>query len=107
MVVFSRKARERRYKFPPGSWFDYYCQPSSIPTRPYYAVLSNSYPSQVFSNKVVFVGSKMTRLNPDELRKEPTAGLDVFKTPYSRFGFAPAPGIIVNATSYLNLKRGD
>ena len=86
---------------PTGAWLNYYCPPARIPMRPYYQVLSENYPSHIFSNKVVFVGSKIERANPDE------PGSDQFRTPFSIWGHAPALGVVVNATSYLNLKRGD
>ena len=84
-----------------GAWLNYYCPPSYVPTYPYYQVLSNSVPATLFSNKVVFVGSKIESRNPDE------PGSDFFRTPYSLWGYPQALGVVVNATGYLNLKRGD
>ncbi len=86
---------------PSYAWLNYYCPPNRIPYRPYWEVLAGNIPPPVFSNKVVFVGSKFDTRNPDE------PGSDQFRTPLSLWGFSHAPGVVINATSYLNLKRED
>ena len=88
---------------PLGSWLNFYCPPKSTMASacPYWQVLSNQFSAGIFSNKVVFVGSKFETRNADD------PGSDMFRTPYSIWGHGPAPGMVAVATSYLNLARGD
>jgi CHASE2 domain-containing sensor protein/class 3 adenylate cyclase len=83
---------------PGKSWIRYYGPPGTIPTVSYLSALStNEVPDSVFSNKVVFIGEAATM---------PPAR-DEFTTPYSRWREARINGVEVNATSYLNLVRGE
>ncbi len=83
---------------PAGSWIRYYGPPGTIPSVSYLSALStNEVPDAVFSNKVVFIGEAATM---------PPAR-DDFTTPYSRWREARINGVEVNATSYLNLIRGE
>jgi adenylate cyclase len=84
-------------------WLRYYGPPGYIPSYSYYQALdSATVPDSAFSNKVVFIGSRLlTRFAGD--RK------DEFPHPYGIFqrtrGFMP--GVEVQATEFLNLARGD
>lgn len=83
-------------------WMNYYGPPGTIPHESYHRVLSNAVPASVFSNKVVYVGALFS------VGFSGGRGTDDFRTPYSRW--APYPkssGVEVNATTYLNLIRGD
>ena len=83
-------------------WMNYYGPPGTIPHESYHRVLSNAVPASVFSNKVVYVGALFS------VGYSGGRGTDDFLTPYSRW--APYPkssGVEVNATTYLNLVRGD
>jgi CHASE2 domain-containing sensor protein len=82
-------------------WINYYGPPRSLKHYSFYQVLDLSNDlSAAFSNKVVFVGA-----DPDIGY---TAGRgDYFRTPYSRWNDTLAPGVEINATTYLNLWRGD
>jgi hypothetical protein len=63
--------------------------------------LTNQYTANEFSNRVVFVGSLVhVGVAGDKPR-------DVFSTPYSRWHGTVSSGVEINATSYLNLFRGD
>lgn len=84
-------------------WVNYYGPPMWLPHYGYFQVLSNELinPVAVFSNKVVFVGANVAI--------GPTGGLptEYFRTPYTLWGDALSPGVEINATTYLNLLRGD
>jgi CHASE2 domain-containing sensor protein len=79
-------------------WINYYARPGSIPHVSYYRVLSNSVPPSIqFSNKVVFVGARA------DLGPTGGSGTDYFDTPFGE----QAPGVEINALTYLNLVRRD
>ncbi len=79
-------------------WVNYYGRPfATIQHVRYLQVLSNTLPSTItFSNKVVFVGAR-ARVGPPG-----GSGADYVPTPLGEFA-----GVEVNATTYLNLWRGD
>ncbi|HEX3798657.1 MAG TPA: adenylate/guanylate cyclase domain-containing protein [Verrucomicrobiae bacterium] len=88
-------------------WINYYGPPLTIPSVSYFRVLDpqtldDAVPRGYFSNKVVFVGSRVsTKFGGD--RK------DEYSTPYS-FWLANnrfIPGVEIQATACLNLIRGD
>ena len=82
-------------------WVNYYGPPGTIPSFSYYEGLSNAIPSTAISNKVVFVGSKIS------LGFTGGKGTDDFRTPYTRWTGTQSPGVEISATTYLNLRRGD
>ena len=80
-------------------WLRYYGDPVSLPWTHYYEALdTNQIPAGYFSNKFVFVGS---RLDVSFIG----APKDLFETPYSRFSKTEklAPGVEIHATAFLNL----
>ena len=79
-------------------WMNYYGPSGNIPRVSFWRVLSNTVPATIsLSNKVVFVGARTTI--------GPTAGsgTEYFPTPFG----SRMTGVEVNATTYLNLRRGD
>lgn len=98
------KAAELTMANPPlepfaARWINYYGPPdTTIRHISFYRVLSNAVPPGIsFSNKVVFVGAR-TMIGPTA-----GSGTDVFPTPFG----TPMTGVELNATAYLNLRRGD
>jgi adenylate cyclase len=84
-------------------WLRYYGPPGMISRFSYYEALDRSIsPDSVFSNKVVFVGSRVLTLFAGERKDE-------FPHPYGVFEHEPAfmPGVEIQATEFLNLLRGD
>jgi CHASE2 domain-containing sensor protein len=85
-------------------WVNYYGPPFALTNYSYHQVLeSNALPNAaaMFSNKVVFVGS---HIDIGYSAGRPT---EYFRTPYSLWTKALAPGVEINATTYLNLLRRD
>lgn len=89
---------------PPGEpttprWVNYYGPPfTTIPHVSFHRVLSNSAPTSLsFSNKTVFVGAR-TLIGPTG-----GTGTDFHPTPFGKL----ITGVEINATTYLNLRRGD
>lgn len=87
-------------------FLNYYCPPNRIHHHSYWQILSNAIPGAglIFSNKFVYVGYDCELINPDE---RPKLGADEFQTPYSFWNYPYVPGMVANATSFLNLIRGD
>jgi CHASE2 domain-containing sensor protein len=83
-------------------WLNYYGSAPSDAIRPCWLqdVLSNNVAAGFFSNKLVLVGQDFPYGTIGSSK-------DTFETPYSRFGSAPSPGVLINATALLNLIRGD
>lgn len=85
-------------------WLNYYGSPenTTIPTCSLQNAVSDNVPSGAgfFANKIVFVGQNF-------LYGDIGGRKDTFGTPYSRFGFAPSPGVVIHATALLNLISGD
>ena len=97
-AAIARMARETPRAKPPRTWFNYYGPPGTIPSVSYSAILGDQPPpDSLFSNQVVFIGSHAT-LPPAR---------DAFPSPYSRWQGGVLNGVEANATSYLNLIRGD
>jgi CHASE2 domain-containing sensor protein len=85
-------------------WINYYGPPFWIPNHSYAEILlaTNLADWQTtFSNKVVFIGSFFTTGFGGG------TGSDVFRTPYTRWTGLMSPGVEIEATTYLNLIRGD
>lgn len=96
--ALARMARETPRVKPPRTWFNYYGPPGTIPSVSYGAILGDQpIPDSVFSNQVVLIGGHAT-LPPAR---------DAFPSPYSRWQGGLLNGVEANATSYLNLVRGD
>jgi len=85
-------------------WLNYYGPESILPAVSLYRALEDkdaAVPSGYFSNKVVFVGSKL-QTHLDSERK------DEYSTPYSyRIDNRWMSGVSIHATAFLNLIRGD
>jgi hypothetical protein len=85
-------------------WLNYYGSPgnTTIPTCSLQNAVSDNVPSggAFFANKIVFVGQNFPYGDLGGRK-------DTFGTPYSRFGFAPSPGVVIHATALLNLISGD
>ncbi|MEO6035556.1 MAG: adenylate/guanylate cyclase domain-containing protein [Verrucomicrobiota bacterium] len=87
-------------------WVNYYGPHGTIPGASFYKVVSpqdNDLAQGFFSNKVVFVGARLLTKFSGERKDE-------FPTPYSRFGSGQnlfMPGVEIQATTFLNLLRGD
>jgi hypothetical protein len=82
-------------------WVNYYGPPGALPYYSYVDVLSNNIPAVTFSNKVVFVGALYA------VGFTGGKGTDDFRTPFTRWHQTKSPGVEINATTYLNLSRGD
>jgi CHASE2 domain-containing sensor protein len=84
-------------------WVNYYGPPGLIPRKSFWEVLleTNRLGRAELSNKVVFVGAQF------DVGYSGGRGTDDFRTPYTRWKGRKAPGVEVNATTYLNLVRGD
>jgi adenylate cyclase len=79
------------------AWVNFYGPPGTIPGISYFlATLPDGPPLGFFSNKVVFVGAKMSA---DFSGK----GKDEFEVPYSRWGRGLAPGVEIHATAARNI----
>ncbi len=93
---------ERESGIRAGGWISYYGPPGTIPWVSYHQVFDDKavMPSAI-SNKVVFVGALFN------VGFTGGRGTDDFVTPYSRWTNRKSPGVEVNATSFLNLLRGD
>jgi CHASE2 domain-containing sensor protein/class 3 adenylate cyclase len=98
--MLARQALGRTIKVPAGAWLNYYGPPGTIPRRSYISVLSNEV-SSAFSNKVVFIGANTA------IGYSAKPGTDYFLSPYARWSGKESPGVEINATSYVNLVRGD
>jgi CHASE2 domain-containing sensor protein len=84
-------------------WINYYGPPGMLPHLKYWEVLelTNQITANDFSNRVVFVGSLVhVGMAGDQKR-------DFFPIPYSRWKGTKSPGVEINATTFLNLIRGD
>ena len=84
------------------AWLNYYCPPMRLRAIDLDQVLNtNQTPAEgYFRDKIVVIGAR------------PEAGIagdkrEIFRTPYSTFGWADAPGPAVQAFNLLNLLRGD
>jgi CHASE2 domain-containing sensor protein len=83
-------------------WINYYGPPGFIPNVSYvHALDSNFDGAAAFSNKVVFIGAKY------DIGYTGGKGTDDFGTPYTVWTARKAPGVEINATTFLNLVRGD
>lgn len=83
-------------------WLNYYGPPESdaIPGRSLQDVLFSNIPPGFLNKEVVIVGQNFPYGIVATLR-------DTFGTPYSRFGSAPMPGVMIHATALSNLMRHD
>ncbi|HAB17795.1 MAG TPA: hypothetical protein DCE44_15245, partial [Verrucomicrobiales bacterium] len=90
----------RRLEIPRGAWLNYYGPPGTIARRSFASVVSNEIPAGTFSNKFVFVGAN--REIPDMINMP-----DKYPSPYSKWGHRSISGVELNATSFLNLLRGE
>ncbi|MEW6160033.1 MAG: CHASE2 domain-containing protein, partial [Verrucomicrobiota bacterium] len=83
-------------------WINYYGPPGFLPKQSFADVLEPGLiPSEVFSNKVIFVGAHFG------VGFKGGRGTDDFRTPYTRWTQNRSPGVEINATTYLNLAHGD
>jgi len=83
-------------------WLNYYGPPGrALESVSYADVVSNSVPAQVFSNRVVVVGSTY--------QVGPPAGpiADMHATPYTHWSGRLSSGVEVLTTTILNFLRGD
>ena len=84
-------------------WINYLGPPQWIESRSFLDALDPALvPASVFSNKVCFIGAL-----PDPTPFAGPAQADLWRTPYSQWGYARMPGVEIIATVYLNLVRGD
>lgn len=82
-------------------WLNFYGPPGALGSVSYFVnFVPEGIPPGYFSNKVVFIGAK---LSADFSGK----GKDEFATPYTRWGKGFAPGVEIHATAFLNLLHGD
>ena len=81
----------------PPRWINYYGPPGSLPSFSYADVLRDRLPSEVFSNKVVFIGRM-------EITNTAAAGVP---TPYTRWREAKSSSVEIDTTRFLNLLHGD
>jgi adenylate cyclase len=87
-------------------WRNYYGPAATIPGVSFYRMLMTNSPDYVpmgvFSNKVVFVGSRLTTRLASERKDE-------FPTPHTRWTKSSSfmPGVEIHAMQFLNLLRGD
>jgi adenylate cyclase len=88
------------------SWINYYGPPGWVPGVSYAdALLAERTPDSLFSNKVVFIGSRVITKLQNERN-------DAYRNPYSFWITKPhqsplIAGVEVQATMFLNLLRGD
>ncbi|HXI50569.1 MAG TPA: serine/threonine-protein kinase [Candidatus Saccharimonadales bacterium] len=83
-------------------WINFYGPPGTFAHHSYWqALAADELPAGTFSNKVVFVGELY------DIGMTGGKGTDDFRTPYTRWTGRRAPGVEVNATTFLNLVRGD
>ncbi|HMC29154.1 MAG TPA: serine/threonine-protein kinase, partial [Verrucomicrobiae bacterium] len=84
-------------------WVNYYGPPGFIPNISYVQALqdTNFQQAAFFSKKVVFVGAKF------DVGYMGGKGTDDYATPYTLSTGRKSPGVEVNATTCLNLLRGD
>jgi adenylate cyclase len=86
-------------------WLHYYGPPGVIPSYSYYAALdAASVPDSAFSNKVVFVGSRLLTRSAGERKDEFPQPFGIFQARRLR---PFMPGVEIQATEFLNLVRGD
>jgi len=79
-------------------WLRYYGPRGTIPSLGYDLALDK--PDKYFKDKIVFVGGKPRTL----ALGEPS---DLYPTPFTRRDGQKTPGVEINATTFLNLVRGD
>ena len=79
-------------------WINYYGPPGAIPHLSYHRALEA--PSDVFKDKVVFVGARLMTKFAGERKDE-------YRTPYRRPDDPFVSGVGIQATAFLNLVRGD
>lgn len=84
-------------------WLNYYGPPGTIPSLPYWSVVSNEVAPGALADKLVFVGD----LNDEQVG--PTGGwrTDEAPTPYFLWLRRKSPGVEILATETLNLLRRD
>jgi CHASE2 domain-containing sensor protein len=83
-------------------WITYYGPPGFIRSVSYFQALEPGFDgASAFSNKVVFVGAQY------DIGHTGGKSTDDFATPYTLWTGAKSPGVEINATTYLNLVRGD
>ena len=84
-------------------WINYYGPPGMLPHFKYWEVLelTNQITANDFSNRVVFVGSVVHIGMAGDQKK------DFFPIPYSRWQGTRSAGVEINATTFVNLIRGD
>ena len=82
-------------------WINFYGPPGTIQSFSYHEVLNGLIPSFEISNKVVFVGVRLST------GYSGGKGSDDFRTPYTLTTGRKAPGVEVNAVSYLNFLNND
>jgi len=90
---------------PKERWRNYYGPAATVPNVSYSRAFTNSddyLPMGYFSNKVVFVGARMKTVFAGERKDE-------FPTPHTRWTKESMfmPGVEIQATTFLNLLRGD
>jgi adenylate cyclase len=87
-------------------WFNYYGPPTTISNVSFYQVILTNFSDAIaagsFSNKVVFVGARLTTKFSGDRKDE-------FPTPHSRWAKSHPfmPGVEIQATQFLNLIHGD
>ena len=83
-------------------WINFYGAPGFLPHLSYADAFEKNFDARAaFSNKVVFVGALFS------VGFTGGKGTDDFRTPYTLWTGRRAPGVEINATTYLNLVRGD
>ncbi len=101
----SWRAAELTHGVPAGDplarrWVNFYGAPGSLPHLSYSDAFEKSFDAAAaFSNKVVFVGALFS------VGFTGGKGTDDFRTPYTLWTGRKAPGVEINATTYLNLVR--
>lgn len=83
-------------------WINFYGPPGYLPHLSYADVFEKNFDAvSAFSNKVVFVGALWS------VGFTGGKGTDDFRTPYTFWTGRKSPGVEINATTYLNLARGE
>jgi adenylate cyclase len=82
-------------------WLNYQGPPGTLPGVSYYRAVSPDFPKGYFTDKVVFIGSRMRTRLPNERK-------DAYSSPYPRWllrGETFMPGVEIHATEFINLWR--
>ena len=104
------RATKQEAQAAPQRWMNYYGPPNFLPWVSYYQALDPStVGTDFFSNKIVFVGARITTKLATEQKDEYINPFAVFSSDdmlekrQARF----VPGVEIQATAFLNLLRGD